>query len=151
MQLSYNASSLLTETFLITTTLTHSHIARRNQELLAGNTCVVTSFDSQGQLCLLTCAGWRCVSNHTRMSTIQSRRQKKKAKKKKHGNLAWKFPWKSCSTTHLTLFSTNPGKILKPFPKSFPTEMEPTNAQQKTKQNNGRKSERKKSRLLCHF
>ena len=45
--------------------------------------------------------------------------KRKRRKKKKHGKLAWKFPWKSCSTTHLTLFSTNPGKILKPFPKSW--------------------------------
>ena len=57
----------------------------------------------------------------------------RKRKKKKHGKLAWKFPWKSCSTTHLTLFSTNPGKILKPFPKSFPTELKSAIAQQKTK------------------
>ena len=42
--------------------------------------CDVISFNDQGQLCPLTCAEWRDLSNHTRMSTIQSRTPEKKAK-----------------------------------------------------------------------
>ena len=42
--------------------------------------CDVISFDGQGQLCPLTCAEWRDLSNHTRMSTIQSRTPEKEAK-----------------------------------------------------------------------
>ena len=34
----------------------------------------------QGQLCHLTCTGWRGFSNHTRMSTIQSRGWQKRVK-----------------------------------------------------------------------
>ena len=33
-------------------------------------TCDVISFNSQGQLCRLTCAGGRDLPNHVRMSTI---------------------------------------------------------------------------------
>ena len=70
----------------------------------------------QGQLCLLTCAGWRDLSNHIRMSTIQSRKVEKKAKN--HVTLTWKFWWKfGSTTTHLPFFSSNP-KILC-FPKNF--------------------------------
>ena len=70
----------------------------------------------QGQLCLLTCAEWRDLSNHIRMSTIQSRKVEKKAKN--HVTLTWKFRWKfGSTTTHLPFFSSNP-KILC-FPKNF--------------------------------
>ena len=48
------------------------------------------SFNGHGQLCPLTCVEWRDLSNHTRMSTIQSRTPEKKAKH--HVTLTWKFP-----------------------------------------------------------
>ena len=38
------------------------------------------SFNGQGYLCLLNCAERRVLSNHTKMSTIQSRTPEKKAK-----------------------------------------------------------------------
>ena len=56
------------------------------------------------------------------MSTIQSRAPEKK--EKNHVTLTWKFPWKSCSTTHLPFLSPNPN-ILKACPKTFPTKMKP--------------------------
>ena len=40
------------------------------------------------------------------------------------GLLNWKFPWKSCSTTHPPFLLSNP-KILKDFLKTFPTKMKP--------------------------
>ena len=80
------------------------------------------SFKGQGQLCPLTYAEWRDLSNHTRMTTIQSRTPEKKAKN--HVTLTSKFPWKSCSTTHLPFLSSNP-KILKAFLKTSPTKMKP--------------------------
>ena len=82
-------------------TLTHSPLSHpcRSTSFL-----VCISFNGQGQLCLLTCAEWRDLSNHTRMSTIQSRTLKKKAKN--HVTLTWKFPWKSSSTTHLLFLSS---------------------------------------------
>ena len=69
------------------------------------------------------CAEWRDLSNDTGMSTIQSTTSERKAKN--HVTLTWKFPWKSCSTTHLPFLSSNP-KILKAFLKPFPTKMKPT-------------------------
>ena len=42
--------------------------------------CDVISFNGQGQLCLLTCAEGRGLSNRTRMSSIYSRTLDKKAK-----------------------------------------------------------------------
>ena len=74
--------------------------------------CDVISFYGQGKLCPLTCAEWRDLSNHTRMSTIQSRTPEKEAKN--HVTLTWKSPWKSCSIAHLPFLSPNP-KILKAF------------------------------------
>ena len=48
--------------------------------------------------------------------------------------LIWKFPWKSCSTLHLPVLSSN-SKILKAFPKTLLNEMKPTiNTQQKKKE-----------------
>lgn len=44
---------------------------------------------------------------------------------KKHVTSTYKFPLKSCSTTHLPSFSPNP-KILEAFRKTFPTKMRPT-------------------------
>ena len=64
--------------------------------------CDVISYNGQGQLCLLTYAEWRDLSNHTRMCTFQSRTTEKKAKD--HVTLTWKFPWKSCYATHLRTF-----------------------------------------------
>ena len=83
----------------------------------------VISFKGQGQLCPLTCAEWRDLSNHTRMSTIQSRTPEKKAKN--HARLTCKSPWKSCSITHLPFLLPNP-KILKAFLKTLPFKMKPT-------------------------
>ena len=82
----------------------------------------VISFNGQGQLCPLTYAEWRDFSNHTRISTIQSRTPEKKAKK--HVRLTCKSPWKSCSIAHLPFLSPNP-KILKAFLKTLPTKMKP--------------------------
>ena len=97
--------------------------------------CIDISVNGQGQLCPLTCAEWRDLSNHTTMSTIQSRAPKKKATNQV--TLTWEFPWKSCSTTHLPLLSCN-SKILKACLKSFPLKWRLLNAQQK-KKNEARK------------
>ena len=85
--------------------------------------CDVISFNGQGQLSSLTCAEWRDLSNHTRMSTIQSRTPEKEAKNPV--TLTWKSPWKSCSIAHLPFLSPNP-KILKAFLKTLPTKIKPT-------------------------
>ena len=82
---------------------------------LTSAACDIISFNGQGQLCKLTCAGWRDLSNHKRLSMIQSRRPEKKAKN--HVTLTQKFPWKSCSSSYLPFLSSNP-KILKAFPKT---------------------------------
>ena len=89
---------------------------------IPSTTCDVISFNGQGSLCLLLCAEWRDLSNHTRMSKIQSKTLEKKAKNQV--TLTGKLPWKSCSTTHLPFLSSNP-KILKPLLKTFPTKMKP--------------------------
>ena len=93
-------------------------------------TCDVISFNGRGQLCPLTSAEWSDLSNHTRMSTIQSRTPEKK--EKNHVTLTRKLPWKSCSTTHLPFLSSKP-KILKAFLKTFPTKMKPTKCPTKGK------------------
>ena len=80
----------------------------------------VISFNGQGQLCPLAWTKWRDL---TRISTIQSRTPRKKAKN--HVTLTWKSPWKSCSATHLPFLLSNP-KILKAFLNTFPTKMKPT-------------------------
>ena len=98
----------------------------------------VISFNGQGQLCLLTCAEWTDLSNHTRMSTIQSRTPEKKDKD--HVTLTWKSPWKSCSIAHLPFLSPNP-KILKAFLKTLPTKMKPTKCPAREKKW-GKKSEK---------
>ena len=117
--------------------------------------CDVISFSGQGQLCPLTCEEWRHLSNHTRMSTIQSRTPEKKAKN--HVTLTLKFPWKSWSTTHLPFLSSNP-KILKAFVKTFRTKVKPTKCAVRGKKNEARKAKKEgrretkiKSWLLCHF
>lgn len=83
----------------------------------------VISFNGQGQLCPLTCAEWRVLSNHTRMSTIQSKTAEKTANN--HARLTCKSPWKSCSITHLPFLSQIP-KILKAFLKTLPIKMKPS-------------------------
>ena len=100
--------------------------------------CDVISFNGQGQLCPLTCAEWRDLSHHARMSTIQSRILEKEAKN--HVTLTWKSPWKSCSA-HLPFLSPNP-KILKAFLKTIPTKMKPTKCPAREKKW-GKKSEKR--------
>ena len=102
--------------------------------------CDIISFNGQGQLCPLTCAEWRDLLNHTRMSTIQSRTPEKEAKN--HVTLTWKSPWKSCSITHLPFLSPNP-KILKAFLKTLPTKMKPTKSPAREKK---MKQEKRKKR-----
>ena len=109
--------------------------------------CDIISFNGQGQLCLLPCAEWKDLSNHTKMSTIQSRRPEKKAKN--HITLTQKFPWKSCFTTHLPFLSSNT-KILKAFPKTKCPAREKNQAR-KVKEQGRKNNKEKKSRLLCHF
>ena len=77
-------------------------------------------------LCPLTCAEWINLSNHARMSTIQSRSPERKARN--HVKLTWKLQWKSCSTTHLPFLSSNPDIL-----KTFPTKMKPTKCPAKEK------------------
>ena len=114
--------------------------------------CDVISFNGQGQLCLLTCAEWRDLSNHTRMSTIQSRTPEKEAEN--HVTLTWKSPRKSCSIAHLPFLSPNP-KILKAFLKTLPTKTKPTKCparekkmrQEKWKKRGGEKAKSKSQDL----
>ena len=55
-------------------------------------------------------------------------------KGKKPVTLTWKFPRKSCPTSHLPVLSSN-SQILKAFPKTLATEIKPTiNTQQKKKE-----------------
>ena len=91
------------------------------------------------------CAEWRGLSNHTRNEWAQfSQGHRRERQKKKHVTLTWKFPWKSCSTTHLLSLSFNL-KILKAFLQTFPTKMKPTNALQK-KKNEARKAKKEGER-----
>ena len=60
--------------------------------------------------------------------------------------LTWKFPWKSCSTTHLAFLSSN-RKILKAFLKTFPTKMKPTKCPAREKK--WGKKEKSKSQDCC--
>ena len=115
--------------------------------------CDVISFNGQEQLSSLTCAEWRDLSNHTRISTIQSRTPEKEAKT--HVTLTWKCPWKSCSIAHLPFLSPNP-KILKAFLKTLSTKMKPTKCparekkmrQEKRKKKGGEKA-KSKSQDCC--
>ena len=139
-----------------TLALTHSPLNRplppvRIQVL--STLCDVISFNGQGQLSSLTCAEWRDLSNHTRMSTIQSRTPEKEAKN--HVTLTWKSPWKSCSIAHLPFLSPNPN-VLKAFLKTLPTKMKPTKCparekkirQEKRKKKGGEKAKSKLEILL---
>ena len=108
--------------------------------LVLSTACEVISSNGQGQLCPLACGKWRGLSNHTRMSTIQSRTREKNAKN--YVTLTWKFPWKSCSTTHLPFISSNL-KILNAFLKTFPTKMKHTKCPAREKKW-GKKSEKKR-------
>ena len=85
------------------------------------------------------------------MSTIQSRTTEKKGKNPVI--LTRKFPWKSSSTPHLPFLSTYP-KILKEFPKTSPTKMNPTkwpekgkNEARKSKEEGRKQSEKKTSSI----
>ena len=99
-------------------------------------TCVVISFNGQGQLCALTCAGWRDLSNHTKWARFILGDQRKRQKtmyhwpEKFHGN---------CFTTHIPFLLTDP-KILKAFPNTFRTKMKPTKCLAREKKL-GKKSE----------
>ena len=105
-------------------------------------TCDVISFKSQGQLYQLTLAGWRDLSHHTRLSSIQSRRTKKKGKKPCNADL--QIPMKILSsTTHLTFLLSNPN-ILKALAKTAPTKMKwVKRRQEKQKEWGGEKAKRK--------
>ena len=109
--------------------------------------CDLTSFNGQGQLYMLTCAEWRDLSNHTRISTIQSRTPEKKEKNRVM--LTRKLPWKSCSTIHPPFLSSNP-KILKVFLKTLPTKMKPTKCPAKEKKW-GKKSEKRGMREISIY
>ena len=107
--------------------------------------CDVISFNGQGQLCLLTCAEWRDLSIHTRMSIIQSRTPEKEAKN--HVTLTWKSPRKSCSIAHLPFLLPNP-EILKGFRKTIPTKMKPTKCparEKKMRQESEKRGEERKT------
>ena len=54
---------------------------------------------------LITCLGGKRFFKPNRISTIQSKRKKEKAKK--HVQLTRKFWWKSCSATHLHFLPSN--------------------------------------------
>ena len=107
--------------------------------------CDIISFNGQGQLCPLTCAEWRDLSNYTRMNTIQSRIVEKKAENLV--TLTWKLSWKSFSTSHLPFLSSSP-KILKAFPKTFPTKIKSIkmpSKRKKMRQEKARKESRRES------
>ena len=131
-------------------TLTHSPLSHpcRSTSFL-----VCISFNGQGQLCLLTCAEWRDLSNHARMSTIQSRTLEKKAKN--HVTLTWKFPWKSSSTTHLLFLSSYRKNLIAFLFKLFPPKWSLLNAQQEKKkwgkksEKEGRRESQRKSQDRC--
>ena len=64
--------------------------------------CNVMSFNDQGQSRYYrSCARWRKLSNHTWAQFSEGYQRKRP---KKHVTLTWKFPWKSCSTTHLPFY-----------------------------------------------
>ena len=111
--------------------------------LVLSTACEVISSNGQGQLCPLACGKWRGLSNHTRMSTIQSRTREKNDKN--YVTLTWKFPWKSCSTTHLPFLSSNL-KILKAFLKTFPTKMKHTKCPAREKKMRQEKRKKKGGR-----
>ena len=103
---------------------TGTHIAYYNPfapespgNLPCGSTSLLPLLTSPVLIYTLTCAEWRDVSNHGRVSTIQSRLPEKKAKN--HVMLTRKLPWKYCSTSHLPFLSSN-RKIVRAFLKLFP-------------------------------
>ena len=77
------------------------------------------------------------------MSTIQSRTPEKNTKK--NVTSTWKFPWKSCSTTHLPFLSSN-SKILKAFLTTFPIKMKPTKCPAKEKMVREKQKKRKREK-----
>ena len=104
------------------------------------STCAEISFIVQGQLCPLTCAERRDLSNHTRMSMVQSRAPKKKTKN--HETLTWKFPWKSCSTTDQPCLSSDHIKDPKSLCKNFSHQNEAYYIPSKRETKWGEKSEK---------
>ena len=110
------------------------------------STCDVISFSIQGQFFRLTCVGWRDLSNHTRTSTIQSRRLMKL--RQNLVTLTRKFPWKSYSTTPVLPFLSSNPKILKVFPKTFavtkmPSKRKKKKGQEKQEKRRGEKAKRR--------
>ena len=85
--------------------------------------CDAITFNGQEQLCPLTCAGRRDLSNYTRMSTIQSSKLEKRPKKPCNTDL--KSPWKVCSITHLPFWAPN-SKMMKGFSETLATKVKPT-------------------------
>ena len=66
--------------------LNHLHLNYRSPlsgptSLRRSTTCENISLNGQGQICPLICAGEKDLSNHTRMSMIQSRRPKNEKRK----------------------------------------------------------------------
>ena len=117
--------------------------------------CDVVSFKGQGQLCNLSCSGGRDLSNRTKISMIQSRRPKKKAKNP--CSVYRKSPWKTFPlSTYLPSFH------LKASPKTFHTRIQSSKctakekklkdeANYKSERRRRRESEKCKTKLLCHF
>ena len=81
----------------------------------------------------------------------------RRLKAKNHVTFPRKFPRKSCSTTHLLFLSFNP-KILKVFPKTFPTKMKPTKyparrekMREEKRKNRGGEKAKSKSKVLVRY
>ena len=115
----------------------------------------VISFDGQGQLYPLTCAGGRDLQNHVRMSTMPARKPEKRAKNIK---LKREFRWKSFSTTrlhfHLTLRSWHLFRRLF-SPKWSRVSKCPANekkvGEKSQRKKEGRKAKSKNQHQLFHF
>ena len=76
------------------------------------------------------------------MRTIQLRTPVREKKAKNHLTFTRKLPKKIFSTTPLPFLSSNP-KILKPFLKTFPTKMKPSNVNAQQKEKKEKEKERK--------
>ena len=116
--------------------------AARN--LPCGSTSLLPLLTSPVLIYTLTCAEWRDVSNHGRVSTIQSRLPEKKAKN--HVMLTRKLPWKYCSTSHLPFLSSN-RKIVRAFLKLFPPNEAygmPSNREKMRQEKRKKREERKR-------
>ena len=99
-------------------------------------TCDVMSFFNGAE--------WRNLSNHNRMSTIQSRTPEKKAK----NNVHWPKNFQENLVPLLTYISFHNPMILKLFLKTFPTKMKPTKCparEKKARQEKQKKEGRRES------